>query len=212
MSESLSLKETEVLQTDDRAVGEKAAEAYAEKERELSEYVKDQIIYAGLFVNPDELYKMFPPTLSHRIRDPHITVFYRPDESKVHLEALGSGAEIAIVGYGIDEEMGNEGLSVVVRAKNPDIQKGLDENVQMNEDGEMEFIRAHITTSIDAENGAQAFNTRKLDFKPLDEPVVIEGSYNLFRKDGVLIKDAKTVEEMKKSGFSVDEEVKPDLL
>lgn len=195
-------------------VGRKAVEAYAEQDRELSEYVKDQIIYTGIFIDPEELYAKFPPSLSHRIRDPHVTTAYRPDESKIFLDALGSGAEITIVGYGKDEEMGNEGLLAVVHAKDPQIQKTLNERFEPDpdSDGRLEFIRTHITTSISVEKGAEAYNTRKLDFEPLDEPVTITGSYNLFRKDGVLIKDRETVDEMKKSGFSAKEEVEPDLL
>ncbi len=196
---------------DEAPAAESSFESLA-KERELAEYAKDQIIYAGIFVNAEELYEKFPPSLSHKIRDPHVTVSYRPDESKMFLDALGSEAEITIVGYGIDEEMGNEGLLAVVRAKNPEIQKALNERFEPDANGNLEYIRTHVTTSISAEKGAQAYDTRKLDFKPLDEPVVISGSYNLFRKDGALIKDKETISKMKEEGFSVEKEVDPDLL
>ena len=49
------------------------------KDRELAEYAKNQVIYSGVFVDPDEIYDLFPPSLSQQIRDPHVTAVFRPD-------------------------------------------------------------------------------------------------------------------------------------
>ena len=177
------------------------------KDRELAEYAKDQIIYAGLFINPEDLYKKFPPSLSHKIRDPHITVSYRPGAEKLLLDSLSSNASIHVVGYGNDGQ--NEGLLVEVTADDPAIQKVIDERAELDENGEMKTFPVHITLSI--ADGVEAVNTRNLDFKPLPTPVDLTGSYQLFRKDGVLISDKETIKKMQESGF-VSDEVNPDRL
>ena len=179
-----------------------------EKDRELAEYAKDQIIYTGLFIDPKNLYEMFPPKLDHSIRDPHVTVAFRPDSSKVLLDSLGSNAKIEVVGYGNDGQ--NEGLLVNVKTDDPAIQKALDNVIEPDKNGELKHIPTHITLSI--ANGAKAVDTRNLEFQKIDNPVSITGSYRLFGKNGSLINDKNTLEEMKNTNLATNQEVEPDKL
>lgn len=177
-------------------------------ERELADYAKDQIIYAGLFIDPDSLYDKFPPNLSHRIRDPHVTTAYRPSADKVFLNSLGSSAKIRAIAYGNNGE--NEGLLVEVSASDPTIQKTLVERVAPDRTGEVKTVPMHITLSI--AEGAEAVNTKYLDYKPLETPLELTGNYKLFRKDGVLISDKDTIREMQSTNFSAQEVEDPDRL
>ena len=177
------------------------------EERKLAEYTKDQIIYAGLFVDPTYLYDKFPPTLAHRIRDPHVTTAFRPGVEKLLLGSLGSNADIRAVGYGNDGQ--NEGLLVEVTADDPAVQKIIDERIEPDETGKLRSFPVHITLSI-ADN-AKAVNTRNLDFRPLPTPVDLTGVYQLFCKDGTLIADKETIRKMQESG-STPGEVNPDRL
>lgn len=181
------------------------------KERELADYATSQTIYSGVFVDPDELYKQFPPSLDHPIRDPHVTVAYRPSSEKIFLDELGSDAIIRVLGYGNDGK--NEGLLVEVAASSPIIQKTLNERVAPDKNGEMKAVRMHVTISISKDG--EAVDTRNLDFKPIqssEPPITIMGNYKLFRNDGALISDKKTVEEMKQNNFYAEEVEDPDRL
>lgn len=179
------------------------------RDRELAEYAKNQIIYTGLFADPNELYSSFPPHLSHKIRDPHVTVSYRPEANKVFLDALGSKAKIHAVGYGNNGV--NEGLLVEVTAENPTIQKTLEERVAPDHrTGELNKVPMHITLSI--AEGAEAVNTKYLDFMPLDNPIDLTASFMLFGKDGNLIPDRETILKMQQNGFSAQEVEDPDRL
>lgn len=177
------------------------------QERKLAEYAKDQIIYAGLFVDPKGLYDKFPPTLSHKIRDPHVTTAFRPGAEKLLLDSLGSNASIRAIGYGNDGQ--NEGLLVEVIADDPAIQKVIDERAEPDETGTMRSFPVHITLSI--ADGAEAVNTRNLNFEPLATPVELTGNYKLFRKDGALISDKDTIKKMQESGIT-PKEINPDRL
>ena len=178
------------------------------KDRELAEYAKDQIIYAGLFIDPEDIYDKFPPSLSHRIRDPHVTTAYRPGVEKLFLDSLGSGASIRVIGYGNNGQ--NEGLLVEVAADDPAIQKTLNERIAPDSTGELKSVPTHITLSI--AEGAEAVNTKSLNFEPLNAPVELTGHYELFRKDGVLLSDKDTIRKMQESGRSFPEVEDPDRL
>lgn len=167
-------------------------------QRELAEYVISENLakYTALFVDPEQLYSMFPPKKPEmqKIKDPHITVAYKPDANKLLLDSLGSNAAIRIVGYGNDGQ--NEGLLVEVVAEDPAIQKALDERVALDrKTGETKRVPTHITLSI--AEGAKAVDTMNLTFKPLEEPIEIKGTYGFFGKDGDIIYDKKKIDEMK---------------
>lgn len=192
----------------DKPTGEGGFETLL-RDRELAEYAKDQIIYTGLFIDPDELYSNFPPHLSHRIRDPHVTVAYRPGADKVFLDSLGSKANIHAIGYGNNGK--NEGLLVEISAEDPAIQKTLEERIAPDDkSGELKRVPLHVTLSI--AEGAKAVSTRDLDFVPLDNPIDLTGSFKLFGKDGTLIPDKETIVKMQQSGFSAQEVEDPDRL
>lgn len=178
------------------------------KDRELAEYTKNQIIYAGLFINPEDLYDKFPPSLSHKIRDPHVTTAYHPGVEKLFLDSLDSGAAIRAIGYGNDGK--NEGLLVEVLADDPAIQKTLIERTAQNSNGELKPTPMHITLSI--AEGAEAFSTRNLHFEPLSTPIELTGHYKLFRNDGALLSDKNTIKEMQQSNLSFKEVEDPDRL
>lgn len=178
------------------------------RERELADYAKDQIIYTGLFINPEDVYSKFPAKLSHRIRDPHITTAYRPESEKIILDALGSGADIRAVGYGNDGH--NEGLLVEVAADNSAVQRMLVERVAPDDDGELKSVPMHITLSIS--DDAEAVDTKKLNFQSLAEPVSLYGEYKLFMKDGTLVDSREELQKMKDEGVVIEDEVDPDRL
>lgn len=177
-------------------------------ERNLAEYAKGQIIYSGLFINPDEVYSFFPPNLAHKIRDPHVTVAYRPGVEKVFLDSLSSEAIIRVVGYGNNGE--NEGLLVEVSAEDPVIQKTLSDRVAPDRDGKLKTVPMHITLSI--ADGAEAVNTKYLDFTPIKDPINLTGTYKLFGNDGTLIPDKNTIKKMRENGFTAEEVEDPDRL
>ena len=168
---------------------------------ELANYAKDQIIYTGLFFDPEEIYSQFPPSLARRIRDPHVTTAYRPGVDKLFLNHLGSDAIIRAVGYGNDGQ--NEGLLVEIVAAPQIIKKTLEEQVIPDGAGGYKPFPTHITLSI--AEGAKAVNTRNLEFKRLDTPVDFTGIYKFFGKNGTLISDEGTIIEMYNSNSSTEE-------
>lgn len=180
------------------------------KDRELADYIKNEVIYTGLFIDPNEIYSKFPPILYHKIRDPHITVAYRPDSSRVFLDSLDSEAKIRVIGYGNDGK--NEGLLAEVLSGDPAIQKAVKENILADENNKHQEgpLPVHITLSLD--EGASAYGTRKLNFRPLKTPVELTGNYKLFRNDGALISNKETAQEMKENNFHAEETVDPDWL
>ena len=130
-----------------------------------AELIRQRTIYAGLFVDPVDLYQKQPSTLEKRIKNPHVTTAFKPGLDQLHLEQIGSVARIFAIGYGNDGE--NEGLLVRVEADNPEIQAACD-NLET----------PHITLSISKKG--QAVNTAFLDFAPLETPFEITGRYGLF--------------------------------
>ena len=134
----------------------------AEKQKEL---IRPRILYAGLFIDPNEIYQKAQPTLEEPIETPHVTTAFKPDLSKLHFDQLGSNAKIIAVGYGNDGK--NEGLLVKVEADDPEVQAACDA-----------LETPHITLSV-SEDG-MAKDTAFLDFSPLEQPFEINGQYGLF--------------------------------
>ena len=140
------------------------------QEREV-ELMREKVLYAGIFLEPESLYSKAPATLARRIAQPHITTGFRPGAEQLHLGQLGSGARIMAVGYGNDGK--NEGLLVQIEAEDPEIQAACDA-----------LEKPHITLSI--AKGAAAKNTANLEFAPLDEPIELTGRYGLFMHGKVI--------------------------
>lgn len=136
-----------------------------------AEQIRQRTVYAGLFLDPEELYSKRQATLEKQIEHPHITTAFRPEASQLHLEQIGTGARIYAVGYGNNGE--NEGLLVKIEADDPEIQEACDA---------LEI--PHITLSISKKG--QAKNTAYLEFTPLEEPIELSGKYGLFSQGSVI--------------------------
>lgn len=140
-----------------------------------AELIRQKTFFAGIFLNPDELYGKVRPTLEKPIEHPHVTTNFKPDATQLNLEQIGSGAKIYAVGYGNDGK--NEGLLVKVEAEDPVVQAACNA-----------LETPHITLSI-SEKG-QAKDTAFLDFRPLEEPIELTGDYGLFIQGKVILDTA----------------------
>ena len=130
-----------------------------------TELIRQKVLYAGLFVNPEELYAKAHPTLKRRIKYPHVTTKFKPGTQDLHLDQLGGSAKIYAIGYGNDGV--NEGLLVRVEANDPVIQQACDA-----------LETPHITLSVSGKG--QEKNTAFLEFSPLKTPFEITGQYGLY--------------------------------
>ena len=167
VAESEQFWNTHALLYDESLIDFERTEKYknmTDEEREV-ELMREKVLYAGIFLEPESLYSKAPATLARRITQPHITTGFRPGAEQLHLGQLGSSAKIIAVGYGNDGK--NEGLLVQIEAEDPEIQAACDA-----------LEKPHITLSI--AKGAAAKNTANLEFAPLDEPIELTGRYGLF--------------------------------
>ena len=167
----------------------------------LVEYAKSQVVYTGIFIDPDEIYGNITPSLSHKIRDPHVTVAYRPRVGELLLDSLGSAAHIEAIAYGNDGK--NEGLLVRVTCDDMAVQRTLGERESMGADGESRLVPMHVTLSI--ADGAKAVDTRNLQFRPLENTFELRGKYGYFCKDGTLVSDKEVIKRMQRDGFKAKE-------
>ena len=133
-------------------------------EEKRIERIREKTLYAGVFIEADDLFSKAPATLEKRIKTPHVTTSFRPTSDQLHLDQLGSGARIIAIGYGNDGK--NEGLLVKIEADDPEIQAACDQ-----------LDKPHITLSTSADGLAK--NTVNLDFQPLEEPIELTGKYGL---------------------------------
>lgn len=122
--------------------------------------------YMACFPDPDLLWAFadgaFPDRLEKRIRFPHVTVRFEPDEVPDAL--IGEKARVLVTGYGNDGT--NEGLLVEIASGNPDLQALLD-TIQ----------RPHITLSVSRQG--KAVDTARLDFGPA-EPFEMEAVFGVW--------------------------------
>lgn len=140
------------------------------QDRQLAERAKEEVFYAGIFVDREELYSKFPPHLEKTVENPHITTNFAPDETQLHLEELGEEVKITIIGYGNDGK--NEGLLVKLESSNPVIQKAIDD-----------IKVPHITLSCSKDS--HPMYTSQLVFTPLESPIdLTPGTYSVHLKDG----------------------------
>ena len=100
-------------------------------------------------------------TLDKVIPVPHVTLSYMPDDA--HEDLFGSGAKLRVVAYGNDGR--NEGVLVEVADEESEGVSRLTASV----------ARLHITLSV--AEGARPADTAKLDFVPLEAPIVLDGTY-----------------------------------
>ena len=163
------------------------------KERDFAEKIKEEVFYAGAFVNRDELYGKTGSKLENTVEKPHVTTNFQPDETQLHLDALGSGVKMIAVGYGNNGR--NEGLLVKVVAEDPEIQAALDK-----------LEKPHITLSSSNDSHPmytpEALGTDE-DGNPVegyrefleDEQFEIMGNYGLYmKKDDEVVFDRGNLE------------------
>lgn len=146
-----------------------------------AELIRQRTVYAGLFLDPEDLYSKKQATLEKVVEHPHVTTAFKPNSNQLHLAQIGSKARIYAVGYGNNGE--NEGLLVRVEAEDPEIQEACDA-----------LDTPHITLST-GEKG-QAKNTAFLDFVPLEEPIELTGKYGVFSQ-GLVLKSQEDLEQLK---------------
>lgn len=135
------------------------------------ELIRQRVVFAGVFVEPDELYHKIQPTLEKTVKNPHVTTSFKPNISQLNLEQIGSGAKIYAIGYGNDGK--NEGLLVKVEAEEPAIQQACDG-----------LETPHITLS--TSKHGRAVDTANLEFSPLEKPFELTGTYGLFSQGKVV--------------------------
>lgn len=135
------------------------------------ELIRQRTVYAGLFLDPVNLYHQKPASLEKAINYPHVTTAFKPTSNQLHLAQIGSSAKIYAIGYGNNGE--NEGLLVKIKAEDPEIQEACDT-----------LETPHITLSISKQG--QAKNTAFLDFTPLEEPIELTGKFGLFSQGSVI--------------------------
>ena len=136
----------------------------------MSEQMAIRTFYSGLFVDNNAVLANIQPQLKNVIPDMHVTTNFQPGGKEVRLDQVGTQAKITAIGYGNDGK--NEGLLVKVEAEDPEIQAAIDV-----------VPVPHITLSV--ADDAHPKDTDKLDFKPLEKPFEITGTYGIFgRKRG----------------------------
>lgn len=149
------------------------------KERELMEKTRKKTFYAGIFVDKDELYGKAEPTLKNTVENPHVTTNFKPDETQLHIDSLGSEAKIFAIGYGDNGK--NQGLLVRVEADDPAIQEAIDK-----------LEKPHITLSYSDDSHPK--DTVDLDFEPIEEQFEIDGDYGLFMNGGKIMHERSKLE------------------
>ena len=129
--------------------------------------------FTGCFVDPQEFWnkikKIRTSPLRIAVPIPHVTFAYRPafiDES-----LFGIPMTITITGYGCDGQ--NEAVKVKVKSDNPKLEKMI-----------QAIAVPHITISLS--EGAEAVNSRGLDFKPVQH-VTLQGVYGSATEDDEVI-------------------------
>lgn len=129
-------------------------------------------IYTGIFLNSDEVYKLFPPKLSIVVGHPHVTLAYRGGIESAHEEFLGEAVKVRVIGYANDGK--NEGLQVELTAENSELQK-LCNAVEI----------PHVTLSTSRESKNRL--TKDSNFAPLEKPIELVGHYGVFTRSGLVL-------------------------
>lgn len=160
------------------------------REREFREKVKEQVFYAGVFVDREELYGRTGTKLDNSVDRPHVTTNFQPDETQLYLDSLGSKVRIIVIGYGNNGR--NEGLLVSFKADSSEIQAALDKikcphiTLSSSEDSHPMYTPEALVN----EDGTFAEGFRMFN---KDERFEISGEYGLYMK-----KDGEVVNEMEK--------------
>ena len=133
------------------------------------------VIYTGIFFNKTvgENTILNSVVLEKGIEYPHVTFKFRPSESelKKFVTIAGEVSTVACTAYGIDND--NEGYLVDI----------VNASFKMKE-AFYKIEVPHITTGLGT-NG-KAVNTRFLEFKPIDPPILLAGRFGFFTDKGVV--------------------------
>ena len=135
-----------------------------------------EIMYEGIFFSGEEAEKiksLDTNKLSRVNGRLHCTFKYKPKHEEIFDEIVGKQYEVEIVGYGNDCQ--NSGFSVI-------LPKELKKYYINYDEQNIESLKIpHITVSL-AEN-AKAANTKNLDFKKLERPIRVTGTFGYCIRD-----------------------------
>lgn len=104
----------------------------------------------------------------------HCTFRYHPDAEEIFNDIVGKTFEITIIGYG------NDGFNSGFAISLPD--ELLPYYINYEDDNKILLRTPHITTSLAID--AKEANTKNLNFKPLEKPIKIKGTFGYWLKDG----------------------------
>ncbi len=103
----------------------------------------------------------------------HCTFKYHPTSEEIFNELVGRSFDVYLVGYGCDGQ--NSGFEVLLPEELQEFY------INFEEEGTGVLKKPHITASLG--EGATAVNKKRLDFKPLEKPVRIEGRFGFWIKE-----------------------------
>lgn len=133
-------------------------------------------IYTGVFINAEDLAAatagMRKNPLSGDIKDPHVTVLFRPAPDQIHEELFGTEVQFTVTGYANNGT--NEGVSVDVSSESSEMQNLL-EGIEV----------PHITLAVSKEG--KPVNTRFLKFESIAQSITVRGKYGAFVSGGKVI-------------------------
>lgn len=133
--------------------------------------------YEGIFFEADmvDLIHSLETKKLARVNDEiHCTFKYHPTNDEIFNDIVGRTFEVYLIGYGNDGQ--NSGFEILF----PNELK--DYYINYDEQNPTVLRTPHITASL--AEGANATNTKNLNFKPLEKPVKLVGRFGYWIKDG----------------------------
>ena len=103
----------------------------------------------------------------------HCTFKYHPNESEIFNDIVGKSFEVYLIGYGNDGK--NSGFQVSFSDELTPYY------INYDEEDSKKLKVPHITASL--ADGAEAFNTKNLKFKPLEKPIKVVGKFGYWIKN-----------------------------
>lgn len=131
------------------------------------------ISYAGIFFEPDtiNLIHSLESNPLEKVNDTtHCTFIYHPKSTKIYNKLVGKYFTLYLIGYASDTK--NSGFKVTLPEEL--------EPYYQNYDRENNLVTPHITASLS--KNTKPFNTRNLNFHPLDKPIKIVGRFGYYIK------------------------------
>ncbi len=131
--------------------------------------------YEGIFFESDmvDLIHSLETEKLAKVNDKlHCTFKYHPTADEIFDDIVGKKFEVYLIGYGNDGQ--NSGFEILF----PDELKKY--YINYDEENPTVLKPPHITASL--AEGAKASNTKHLNFKPLDKPVKLIGTFGYWMK------------------------------